>query len=129
MNADQLRIKQLEDAIREHRRQKADDRCIEDDDNLYAVLGDGIKCDRSVGNKFEKARNCLRFIENRCQEGGPWKSYIELEKEVRRMREVGRMMVNELRLAGNYLNYRTPKEIMKEINEVFGDPSTETDFQ
>ena len=80
------RIKELEDAIKEHRAQKADDRCIEDDDKLYAVLGDGIKCDRRVGNKEEMLKNCARFIENRCQQGG-WKTYQELEKENKKLKE------------------------------------------
>lgn len=71
----------LRDAIKTHRSQKADDRCIEDDDRLYEALGDGIKCDRRVGSKFEMARNCFRFIDVRCEEGGSWKTYAELEKE------------------------------------------------
>ena len=70
----------LANAIREHRNQKADDRCIEDDDRLYEALGDGIKCDRKVGNKEEMLANCKRFIENRC-DGGKWPSYAELERE------------------------------------------------
>lgn len=75
------RIKQLEDAIKTHRSQKADDRCIEDDDRLYEVLGDGIKCDRKVGCKEDMLKNCKRFIENRC-EGGGWPSYAELEEKL-----------------------------------------------
>ncbi len=129
IDAKELRIKELEDAIREHRRQKADDRCIEDDDKLYSILRDGVKCDRNVGSKFEMARNCLRFIENRCQEGGLWKSYVELEKENREMRAAGRLVINELRLSQNYSNYKTPSEMKKEIEKVFGDPSTEDDDQ
>ena len=69
-------------AIRKHRDQKADDRCIEDDDRLYEALGDGIKCDRRVGSKDEMLSNCKRFIENRC-ESGHWPSYIELEKRIK----------------------------------------------
>lgn len=70
---DNLRI-----AIETHRSQKADDRCIEDDDRLYAALGDGIKCDRHVGSKEAMLKNCARFIERRC-ESGRWPSYSELE--------------------------------------------------
>jgi len=81
------RVITLEDAIRSHRAQKADDRCIEDDDLLYEALGDGIKCDRRVGDKAEMLRNCERFINNRC-EGGGWPTYIELEAEVTRLRGV-----------------------------------------
>lgn len=72
------KVEVLEEAIRTHRRQKADDRCIEDDDRLYEILGDGIKCDRRVGSKFAMANNCMRFIENRCQ-GGRWATYAQLE--------------------------------------------------
>jgi hypothetical protein len=68
----------LENAIKKHRAQVADDRCQFDDDELYAALGDGVKCDRRVGDKQEMLRNCGRFIENRCEEGGPWPSYAEL---------------------------------------------------
>ena len=76
-----LRIKELEDAIKKHRAQKADDRCIEDDDVLYAVLGDGIKCDRRVGSKEEMLKNCERFIDRRCYQGF-WPTYADLEKKI-----------------------------------------------
>jgi hypothetical protein len=75
------RVAMLEAAIKEHRAQKADDRCIEDDDRLYAALGDGIKCDRRVGSKEAMLLNCARFIERRCELGG-WPSYAELKAEV-----------------------------------------------
>lgn len=73
-------VERLREAIRTHRGQKADDRCVEDDDRLYAVLGDGIKCDRRVGSKFEMALNCMRFLERRCQ-GGYWPSYVQVEAD------------------------------------------------
>ena len=63
-------------AIKEHRAQKADDRCIEDDDKLYEALGDGIKCDRRVGDKVDMLANCSRFIDRR------WPTYVSLEKIV-----------------------------------------------
>jgi hypothetical protein len=72
-------------AIETHRAQKADDRCIEDDDRLYEALGDGVKCDRHVGDKTAMLLNCARFIERRC-EGGKWPSYAELEKILRQTR-------------------------------------------
>lgn len=75
------RIQELEAVIKRHRDQKADDRCIEDDDELYQILYDGILCDRRVGSKEEMKKNCDRFIENRC-EGGSWPSYADLEKEI-----------------------------------------------
>jgi hypothetical protein len=73
------RVEVLENAIKTHRSQKADDRCIEDDDALYAALGDGVKCDRRVGDKEAMLANCKRFIERRC-EGGWWPSYVQLEE-------------------------------------------------
>lgn len=84
--ADKCRIRELETAIRAHRDQRADDRCIEDDDKLYAALGDGVTCDRRVGSKADMLKNCERFIQQRCEGGGPWKSYAELEAENARLR-------------------------------------------
>lgn len=78
------RVGVLESAIREHRDQRADDRCIEDDDRLYASLGDGIQCDRRVGDKGAMLENCRRFISQRC-ESGQWKSYADLERDVRQL--------------------------------------------
>ncbi len=72
----------LRQAIILHRAHKADDRCIEDDDRLYEALGDGIKCDRRVGDKDAMLANCKRFIEQRCEGGGPWKSYEALRGEL-----------------------------------------------
>jgi hypothetical protein len=71
----------LRAAIVELRDTPADDRCIEDDDKLFAALGDGIKCDRRVGDRFEMLSNCARFIKNRCEDGY-WKTYAELEAEL-----------------------------------------------
>lgn len=76
------RTAELEAAIKSHRSQRADDRCIEDDDRLYAVLGDDIKCDRRVGDKEAMLKNCARFIERRC-EGGQWPSYASLVDGIR----------------------------------------------
>ena len=76
----------LRNAIREHRAQKADDRCIEDDDKLYAALGDGIKCDRRIGNPCAMLENCKRYIERRTEPGG-WATYAELEQLLRETRE------------------------------------------
>ena len=83
----QEEVVRLRAAIIEHRSQKADDRCIEDDDRLYAVLGDGIKCDRRVGSKVEMLKNCERFINNRC-ENGQWKTYQDLEAENIKLRKI-----------------------------------------
>lgn len=79
-------IRRLRKAIHEHRSQRADDRCIDDDDRLYESLRDGIKCDRRVGDKTEMLRNCARFIDRRCENGGPWKTYEALEAEIAELR-------------------------------------------
>lgn len=73
-------------AITEHHAQKADDRCVEDDDKLYAAAG-LPPCDRRVGDKAAMLKNCERFINNRCEAGGPWKSYSELEAELQKVRQ------------------------------------------
>lgn len=80
-------VERLRQAIREHRGQKADDRCWMDDDRLYAALGDGIECDRRVGDKAAMLKNCERFIAARCA-GGGWPSYVELEAECERLRKL-----------------------------------------
>lgn len=87
VNALVAKIKELRDAIKEHRSQKADDRCIEDDDRLYAALGDGVKCDRRVGSKEEMLKNCARFIDRRCEQGG-WPTYQELEARITKGRQL-----------------------------------------
>lgn len=89
------RINVLEDAIRQHRSQKADDRCIFDDDALYDVLGDGIQCDRRVGSKEEMLKNCARFIDRRC-EAGHWPTYQELEARIQEL---------ELEIKDHFENY------------------------
>lgn len=75
----------LRTAIAEHHAQRADDRCIADDDRLYAAAG-LPPCDRRVGDKEAMLENCKRFIERRCEGGGPWKSYAELEAENEQLR-------------------------------------------
>lgn len=80
------RIDVLETAIRQHRSQKADDRCIFDDDTLYDVLGDGIRCDRRVGSKEEMLKNCARYIDKRCEEGH-WPTYAQLEDRIKELEQ------------------------------------------
>lgn len=77
-------VERLRNAIASHHAQKADDRCIEDDDRLYAAAG-LPPCDRRVGDKTAMLVNCARFIQRRCEAGG-WPSYAELEAEVERLR-------------------------------------------
>lgn len=82
----------LLDAVKLHHAQKADDRCIEDDDRLYDAAG-LPPCDRRVGNKEEMLKNCKRFIERRCESGG-WATYQELKDMIQVMYQV---------LSGHYI--------------------------
>lgn len=112
--------RRLRQAIETHRAQKADDRCIDDDDVLYAALGDGIKCDRRVGSKEEMLKNCARFIDRRC-EGGKWSTYAELEARL------SSDPVNLVRMANLTRHHSTlSKRILRlmaelgELSEAFG---------
>lgn len=84
---------ELRDAIIGHRLQRADDRCISDDDELYAALRDGITCDRRVGSQMDMAVNCIRFIRNRT-EGGCWPSYVELEAKIKQLEKANKDMAD-----------------------------------
>ena len=79
------RVLQLEAAIRQHRNEKADDRCWLDDYILYSVLGDTIVHDNRVGDRAEMLLNCKRFIDQRC-DGGTWPTYVELEVTITALR-------------------------------------------
>lgn len=78
--AQQARCAKLLTAITSHHGQRADDRCWADDDALYAAAG-LPQHDSSVGDKGAMLENCIRFVRHRCDEGGAWKSYTELETE------------------------------------------------
>lgn len=79
-----------------HHGQKADDRCIEDDDRLYAAAG-LPPCDRRVGCQLDMIGNCVRFVRNRTEGGGPWPSYADLEAERDRLRQLVREVINGYR--------------------------------
>lgn len=59
------RVEELEDAIRKHRDQKGDDRCWMDDQELYAVLRDGVVADQRLPPEKEMLENCKRYIKLR----------------------------------------------------------------
>lgn len=67
-------------AIAWHHQQHADDLCWLDNDELYAAAGLPAK-DYGVGDKAEMRKNCDRFINNVCQDGGRWVSYAQLERQ------------------------------------------------
>lgn len=76
-------IERLRTAIRKHRDYRGDDRCFQDDAELYAVLPEGDTrpaCDTAV-----TIENCHRYI--RCRQQGreyvsPQRRIEELEGEV-----------------------------------------------
>lgn len=67
-------------AVRELHQQKADDLCWMDLNKLYAAAG-LPPGDFRVGSKPAMLVNCERYVQQVCIEGGPWKSYAELEAE------------------------------------------------
>lgn len=86
INGKNPELLKLRAAVAKHHAQKADDRCQFDDDELYAAAGLPA-VDRRVGDKVAMLANCARFVERRCEGGGPWKSYAELEAENAQLRE------------------------------------------
>jgi len=74
------KLDELVNAVKRHHDQHGDDRCWLDDEELYLAFG-LLPGDRRVGSKEEMLANCKRFVERRCEEGGPWKSYAALEAE------------------------------------------------
>jgi len=83
----EMRVKELETAIRTHWEQKADDRCWEDDSKLYSVVPLPETTARCIGDPEVMLENCKRFIKQRMCAGGPWKSYAELEAENAKLHE------------------------------------------
>jgi hypothetical protein len=80
------------EAIQYLHQQKGDDRCIFDDDKLYAAAGLPPP-DRRIGDKAAMLENCKRYIDLRCESGG-WPTYAQLEEE----RNALRAKVCELQL-------------------------------
>ncbi len=62
-------IRRLRMAIRNHRDQRGDDRCWMDDNELYAVLPEGVNAEFQLPEKRtflgNCARHCEKFWENR----------------------------------------------------------------
>ena len=74
-------------AIVEMHGQPADDKCWQDASKVYAACGLPDP-DRRVGSKAEMLKNCERYVNQQCEEGGPWKSYAELESENARLETI-----------------------------------------
>lgn len=119
LEIERLKTALLVNAIKTHREQKADDRCIEDDDRLYEVLGDGIKCDRRVGDQCAMLENCKRFIANRT-EGGGWPSYAELEKQRDDVIRLARLFLMWFEADGEPVDGFRFREQWKALNDCVG---------
>lgn len=75
-------IKRLQEAIREHRDQRGDDRCWLDDLKLYSALGEDVIANNNLPPKDKFLANCGRFYDSRCHNAN-WPSYQELEAIVK----------------------------------------------
>lgn len=99
-------VVRLRNAIREHRAQKADDRCWLDDVELYSALCDGQMPDPRVGDKAAMLANCSRFIERRCI-GGKWPTYVELEMALRTLiEEIDRWEASVVKIVPSFTRAR-----------------------
>lgn len=79
--SDQCRITQLENAIKTVCSQPADDKCWMDLKPLADLVG--VELDMHVGDPDAMLKNCQRYVRDVCVAGGPWKTYAELEAEVK----------------------------------------------
>ena len=80
-------IHKLQAAIRKHRDTRGDDRCFQDDAELYSVLPEGDT--RPASETAVTIENCQRYIE--CRQQGreyvsPQRRIEELEAELTRIR-------------------------------------------
>lgn len=71
--------------IKEVHSQHGDDNCWMDIDLIFIAAGLPVP-DRRVGNKKHMLLNCDRYVTTMCQ-GGGWKSYAELERELEEVKE------------------------------------------
>lgn len=83
---DKERIAELEAAIRKHRDQYGDDRCWENDIELYKVLRDNVQPTNICDPELMRA-NCDRYIACRMVKG-EWASYLDVVIDARRLANV-----------------------------------------
>lgn len=76
-------IERLEIAIRQHRDQRGDDRCWQDDLKLYEALPEGLgKAELGLPSPEEMLKNCKRYITCRHQPGTP---YISPQRRIEQL--------------------------------------------
>lgn len=100
-------IAALEDAIREHRDQKADDRCWEDDLKLYGVLPEGVAdADLRLPPKEEFLGRCALYeAHRRCGTSKPWRSVVSLEAQLAAQAQPSEQVVGALRVFADKRNW------------------------
>lgn len=82
----EVEVARLKAAVGRHRDQPGEDKCWQDDLELYAAcLDDGVVPDNRVGDPLEMLSNCVRFVRRRCA-GGAWATYADLCREIGRLR-------------------------------------------
>jgi hypothetical protein len=74
-------IEKVFNVIKEIHQEHADDLCWMDIDIIFKACGLPVP-DRRVGCKEAMKKNCDRFIDHLCSDGGNWKSYSELEQDL-----------------------------------------------
>lgn len=80
-------VERLRAAIRRHRDYRGDDRCFQDDVELYAVLPEGDT--RPLNETAVTIENCQKYIQ--CRQQGreyvsPQRKIEELESEIERLK-------------------------------------------
>lgn len=75
LTQERARVRLLEQGIREHRNQKGDDRCWEDDLKLYQLLPEGVgEADLRLQCPEVMLANCQRYIAHRHNPDLPYVS-------------------------------------------------------
>lgn len=88
-------VKQLRNAIRNHRDQRGDDRCWMDDRELYAVLPEGTgDADLRLHGPEEMLENCKRYIASRQNPSQP---YVSPQREIKRLQVENESLKTRLR--------------------------------
>lgn len=104
-------VERLQTAIRKHRDYRGDDRCFQDDAELYAILPEGDT--RSLAATAVTLENCARYIE--CRQQGreyisPQRRIEELEAEVRRLQGVINGLAERVAAQSELLSQRAERE-------------------
>lgn len=82
-------------AVKYAHEQRADDKCWMDIAKVYEAAGLPPP-DASVGDPEAMLKNCHRYVTAYC-EGGPWRTYAELEQENAKLRAEMDAMKTKLR--------------------------------